>query len=361
MLKKKLPENLKNFIKKNKKVDLYKYIEFCLFNDLNGYYQKNNSIGKDFVTSPEISQIFGECIAFFLLYINELFSKDENKKIFELGPGNGTMINDILRIIQKHQKNYKNWEVILYEKSKKLSNIQKNKLTHHKSNGASISWTNKINVNPNGPIFFLCNEFFDALPIDQFKLENGELKLKKIYLKNSSKLSSLYTKTNKEIPKFYDKINNGDIIEVSNNLNKILKNVFKLLNKRNGVLVLFDYGPLNKKNIDTLQSINEKKKCGIFDAPCFSDITHHIDFQYIKSLAKKHNLECYGPMTQRKFLLTFGAKERFNILLKSTVNKNKHKEIIEGYNRIVSNSHMGELFKCIIFSSKSFILPKNLF
>lgn len=361
MLKKKLPENLKDFIKDNKKVSLYKYIEFCLFNNLNGYYQKNSSVGKDFVTSPEISQIFGECVAFFLLYISKLFSEDGNKKIFELGPGNGTMVNDILRIIQKYQKNYKNWEVILYEKSKKLSNIQKNKLTQHKSNGARISWTNRIHIKPKGPIFFLCNEFFDALPIDQFKLENGELKLKKIYLKNSNELSSFYTKTNKKVPKFYNNINNGDIIEVSNSLKNILTKVFELLNKRSGILVLFDYGPLNKKNIDTLQSINKKKKCGIFDAPCFSDITHHLDFQYIKSLAKIHNLKCYGPMTQRKFLLTFGANERFNILLKSTKNKNKQKKIIQSYNRIVSNSQMGQLFKCIIFSSKNFTLPKNLF
>ena len=361
MSRKKLPKNLLNFITRKKKVSLFKYIEFCLFNNVNGYYQKNNSVGKDFVTSPEVSQIFGECIAFFLLYVNKLFPTNINKKIFELGPGNGTMIKDILRTIKKNQKNYKNWEVILFEKSRKLSNIQKRNLFYHRSNGAKISWTNKINTNSKGPIFFLCNEFFDALPIDQFKFDKGEFKLKKVYLKNISELSSLYSKTKKKVPKFYKNVCNGDVIEVSKMLKEFLTKIFELLFNKNGIIILFDYGPMSKKNIDTLQSINNKKKCGIFEAPCFSDITHHLDFKYIKSLAQNYDLECYGPMTQRKFLLTFGAKERLNTLLNSSIAENKKKEIVQGFNRITSNDHMGELFKCIIFTSKNFALPKNLF
>ena len=97
-----VPEELKNLIKKKKSLSLSEYIEFCLYDIDNGYYQKRKVINKDFTTAPEISQIFGECIAIFFLYFFDAFKESSlTKTFFELGPGNGTLANDILRVIKK--------------------------------------------------------------------------------------------------------------------------------------------------------------------------------------------------------------------------------------------------------------------
>ena len=96
----KIPSNLRLFIKKKKSISIDEYINFCLFNDKNGYYQKQKSIGNDFTTSPEVSQIFGETIGFLLLYLKKI-NRIDCSKIIELGPGNGTLTSDILNIFKK--------------------------------------------------------------------------------------------------------------------------------------------------------------------------------------------------------------------------------------------------------------------
>ncbi len=351
---KKIPQNLIKLLKSKKKLNLSSYIEFCLFNNKNGYYQTKKSIGKDFITSPELNQIFGECISIFLVYVSNMVKCNKKKSIIELGPGNGTLARDIMSTLRKLNA-HNNWNYNLYEKSDRLKKVQKINLGEDCKDNSK--WIKNLNTKQDRPHFFICNEFFDALPIDQYKKENNEFKKKKIFLNSCNNLSSAFFKTKKKIQDYYKKINNEDIIEVSEKMENIIHRLFNVIKKKQGMIILFDYGPFNKKNMDTLQGIYKGKKCDILFSPCSSDITHHIDFKYLKSLALRYNLNVLGPITQRNFLLSMGADERMRILLNKEKNVKKQKKFLSSYKKLMDKDEMGELFKCIIFHTNRYKIP----
>ena len=346
----KIPFDLKLKLKKKGSLSLSEYINFCLYNPKRGYYRTQNSVGKDFTTSPEISQLFGECIGiFFLNSINNFFEKNEIS-FFELGPGQGSLSKDIIRVLnyKKHlKKKFHLIEIsdklILRQKKKLKDEIVKNK----------IFWRKNINLSKiNTPIFFYCNEFFDALPIDQFKKINNNWHEKLIFMRKDGKLSSYYKRTSKKIPMYYHYLKNDSVIEISKSYEKYLKKIFQYLEKFGGVFVIFDYGPYNKSFINTLQGIYNKNKCSIFEYPCESDITHHLDFNFIIELSKEFRVKHIGPISQREFLIKNGILERFKILVNSN-NLNKYGSLKKELDRLINPKEMGEIFKCLIFSNKN--------
>ena len=354
-----IPINLKEFISKNQSISIDQYINFCLFNKENGYYQKSNSVGSDFSTSPEISQIFGECIAFLFLYLRKINQSESTQKIVELGPGNATLVLDIINIINKKEK-LKDWNFLMVEKSANLRNRQKNKLLNLQKEGLRVSWNKNLQIkDEKRSIYFLCNEFFDALPINQFLYLNEKWIERKIALNTEGMLHFTFEETLKRIPQYYKKCANGSFIEHSNSSKKILDQIFSHISNFGGVFLLIDYGPYKKKRIDTLQAIYKKKKCNVLDYPCFSDITHHIDFEYIINLSKKFGLKYYGPVSQKTFLLKLGAFQRLKILIENSKNKKQQKDLLLGYKRVTDIEQMGELFKCLIFTNKNYKLPIN--
>ena len=347
-----IPTILKKKIIQSKGLSLYDYIDFCLYDKKLGYYQNLKNISNDFTTSPEISQVFGECIAIFFQYVLQSnFSNKNILRILELGPGNGTLSNDIVRVLSKK----KEIELYLFEISKELIKKQKLLLKKNYNFKINISWVEKINFINKKPTLFFCNEFFDALPIDQFKKESNSWKEKRIFIKNN-KLVDSFVKTKKTIPAFYKNTQNDNIIEYSKLTKKYASIIFNHIEKFGGLFLIFDYGPLKKKTISTIQSIHCKNKCGILDFPTFSDITYHVDFSFLINLSMKYNLKHFGPLTQNKFLNTFGIKERVTQLLKSTKNTDLKKKIHEDYMRLISEKSMGDLFKCLIFTNKNLSL-----
>jgi len=357
-----IPKNLLDLIRNEGSISISKYIDFCLYNSINGYYQKKKSVGFDFITAPEVSQIFGECVSIFFLYLLETFEKKVTSKIFvEFGPGNGTLVRDILRVLQINKK-IKKIDIILIEKSKKLRDKQKLELENlKKNNKIRLKWSEKLNIeNLNKPIFFYCNEFFDSLPTDQFYYENNILYERRIKLDCENEMKFIGEKTKKKINDFYGKVKDKLIFEYSRNTDHILKEIFKHISLNDGAFLIFDYGPFVKGANDSIQCIFNKQKCNLLDYPTKSDITHHIDFQYMKSIAKEFNLNCYGPISQRNFIINFGGYERLNTLISSSNREKRHSLKLE-FLRLTSPSEMGELFKCILFTSKNYKIPKQIF
>ena len=185
-----------------------------------GYYSTKNKIGLDgdFITSPEISQLFGECVSIFIASINERVGKIRD--FCELGPGNGTLIKDLSKNLNKLIKEELNF--FLFEKSNSLvKNIKKN------IKNVNISHLKKL-IFPPRPIFFIANEFFDALPINQFeKTSNGWLERRIDLVEGKLKL------TLKKNPffKFLEKQSKkGDVDEISPYTELYLKRIFSHLN-----------------------------------------------------------------------------------------------------------------------------------
>ena len=171
------------FLKNNTKIPLDSFIDKVLYDKNKGYYMNKNPIGNkgDFITSPNISIMFSEMIAIWLISFWEKIGCPKNINIVELGAGNGEMMLQILKTIEKFNKFKSSSNFIIYEKSPYLKKLQKNKIKFE-----NIKWINSLNKISKFPSIFIANEFFDALPIKQFVKKNNNWYEKYIINKDKS-------------------------------------------------------------------------------------------------------------------------------------------------------------------------------
>ena len=345
-----IPQELKKKLIKKNGISLSEYIDFCLYDKNHGYYENISRIGHDFTTSPEVSQLFGECISIFFLYLSNLNLFQDLNRIAEFGPGNGTLISDIIRSLNSYNK-LKKINISLFEKSKNLIKHQKQNLTNLNNTNIEITWLKKIESLDKNSYFIVCNELFDAFPINQYILRNNKLYERRVVYKNKELLFEEYPTSWKLLNKITE-LKDGDIIEHSCEMEKLISQIFNHLRLYGGAFLLFDYGPYQKANVSTVQAIFKKKKCCIFDHPSRADITHHINFERLKEISKEYKLFSIGPIPQSKFLNMFGINERLDSILKG-LSSNKIKKKLEGeFFKLTSQAEMGELFKCMLFTSK---------
>jgi cyclopropane-fatty-acyl-phospholipid synthase len=337
---------IKKKLESNNSISLSRFMNLCLYKKNIGFYEQN-IIGSHFLTSPEISQVFGECIALF--FLTTLSSLKLNNFI-ELGPGNGTLMVDIVRTFSNLSNEKFNF--FLYEKSNYLKKIQEDTLKDYHSEKSKIIQLNKLKLEKK-PYMFFCNEFFDALPINQYLKKEDNVYEKRIIFQEN-KPQFLYKKNN-DIK--FNNLSNGEIIEYSPLTNLYLRKIFKHIKNYGGALLIFDYGPFEKKLISTLQAIYKSEKCGIFDYPYNSDMTYHVDFNNIKKISKEYKLEYLGPITQKQFLFFYGINERtYNLSLK-TKSKQKRENLFSQFKRLTDPNGMGDLFKCVFITKNNMKLP----
>tara|TARA_B100000029_G_scaffold205554_1_gene203426 strand:+ start:513 stop:1577 length:1065 start_codon:yes stop_codon:yes gene_type:complete len=340
-----------NFLKEKKSIPLDQFINFALYNKKFGYYMKKNPFGKegDFITSPLISELFGEMLTVWCVAFWEHIGKPNKILLVELGPGDGSLCKDLLKTAKQFKNFYNSLEINLLEVSNKLKKIQKIKI-----NSKKVRWIKKIKEINYGPIIFLGNEFFDALPIKQIH------KRKKLFFEKYVTLSS----DNKKI-KFLNRKANDNLIKRIQDLNlvsvgntieypiealKFLKAISKKINKFEGGLLTFDYGYTIKKNQNTLQAIKKHKYLNPIYKPGNSDITSHVNFKLFKEILKKNNLDVKKITEQSEFLKKIGILERANILSKKMTFKEKA-NMFYRLKRLLNPQEMGDLFK-VIFAQK---------
>ena len=339
-----------DILKKKKSIPLDKFINFALYDKKFGYYMKKNPFGKegDFITSPLISNLFGEMLAIWCVAFWEHLGKPKKILLVELGPGNGTLCKDLLKTFMKFKNFYNSLEINLLEISDKLKKIQKLKINNKK-----VKWIKKINEVNWGPIIFVGNEFFDALPIKQIHKQKKLYFEKHIALSNNKKIRFLHKKANDSLVKRIQKlelISTGNTIEYPLVAIKFLKDIAKKIDKFNGGLITFDYGYIKNKNQNTLQSVKKHKYLGIPFIPGHSDITSHINFELFHKVLKKNNLKVKKIITQNEFLKKIGILERANIVSKKMTFKEKA-NMFYRLKRLLDPSEMGDLFK-VIFAHK---------
>lgn len=332
----------KNKIKKifkGESISLSRFMHKCLYDKDLGFYQ-NNKIGSHFTTSPEISQTFGECIAMFLFRVSNDFRVN---KFLELGPGNGTLMSDIIRTMSKISK--KKFLFYLYEKSSFLKKIQSKTLAKYNYNTTKIFNIQNLKLKKK-PYLFFCNEFFDALPLNQIVKKKDLLFEKRIKHTDGKFKWKEYLIENKNL----NFLSNGDVWEYSPLTNLYIKKILNHIKKFGGGFLVIDYGPYIKKNISTIQAIYKSKKCDILDYPFFSDITYHFDFLNLKKISEDFNLKFHGPINQRQFLYFNGINERINILINQTQDNTVKKKLSMQFQRLTDPLGMGELFKFVFIS-----------
>jgi len=272
---------------------------------------KKNPFGKDgdFITAPLISNLFGEMLAIWCVAFWEHIGKPRKILLVELGPGDGSLCKDLLKTFKQFKNFYNSLEINLLEISDKLKTIQKLKINNRK-----VKWIKKVKEINCGPIIFLGNEFFDALPIKQIYKKKKLFFEKYVALSNDNKkIRFLRKKANNSLIKRIQDLNLisvGNTIEYPIEALKFLEAIAKKINKFDGGLLTFDYGYTTKKNQNTLQSVKKHKYINLFSAPHHSDITSHLNFKLFHKILKKNNLNVEKITTQNEFL-----KNIFNIKL----------------------------------------------
>ena len=340
-----------NILKEKKSIPLDQFINISLYDKKFGYYMKKNPFGKegDFITAPLISNLFGEMIAIWCVAFWEYIGKPRKILLVELGPGDGSLCKDLLRTFRQFKNFYNSLEIILLEISDKLKTIQKLKINNRK-----VKWIKKVKEINCGPIIFLGNEFFDALPIKQIYKKKKLFFEKYVALSNDNKkIRFLHKKANNSLIKRIKNLNlisTGNTIEYPIEALKFLDIIAKKINKFDGGLLTFDYGYTAKKNQNTLQSVKKHRYTNIFLAPGHSDITSHINFKLFHKILKKNNLNVKKIVTQNEFLKKIGILERANILSEKMTFKAKA-NMFYRLKKLLDNKEMGSLFK-VLFAQK---------
>ena len=348
--------NLK-FFKKSKFLPVDIFFQNVLYDKKIGYYNTKQPFGEkgDFITSPKISKLFSEIIGIWIISTWQIFGKPKNFNIVELGPGDGSLTKVLLDVFENFPKFKSSSNIYLYETSNYLKNLQKKNIQSKK-----VKWINDFNIIKKGPIVFFGNEFFDAIPIKQFKRKNDSLYEKYYFLDKKNKIKETYkvaTKKNKNLIKSFKILNNLKFIEFPSlgflELNKIIKKI----SSRNGCLLLIDYGHLNPNNQNTLQSVMNHQKNNILNNLGIADITSHVNFKLLNEFLLKKNLKVKKIVTQKFFLESMGILERANILSKK-MKFSDQSNLYLRLKRLLNPKLMGNLFKVVLsyrFTSNKFL------
>ena len=313
---------------------------------------KKDPFGKkgDFITAPNVSRLFSEMIAIWIISFWKNLRAPKKFNLVELGAGNGEMMKIMLESFQNFPSFLKSCNFVIHEKSPTLIKLQKKKLSKYK-----ISWVSQINKIKKNPCIFIANEFFDAMPIKQFRKYKNIWYEKFVNFESLSKASFIEKKT--DIKKFEKKINfkiseNQDFIEYSETGLNYLKKISNIIKKNNGGILLIDYGNFDKKMKNTLQAVSNHKFANILENIGDSDITHNINFELFKKFTKRLGGLDNNLITQKNFLIKMGIKHRAESISKDK-DFSKKADIYYRLNRLIDEKQMGTLFKVMFIKNKN--------
>jgi len=326
---------IKERIREHGDITVAEYMQMCLLHPEYGYYTRRDPLGVngDFTTAPEISQIFGELLG---AWLGAQWQKQGKPAaiLLELGPGRGTLMADMLRATRKIKGFHESITVHLVEASPVLKQKQWAALA---GKHESINWHEDISTLPDAPIFFVANEFFDALPIHQYV--NGEER--RITLK-------------KEVLSF---TLDGEITERSPASLAVMRQLASRVSSGGAGLVV-DYGYTGGSRGDSLQAMKQHAYASVLDVPGEADITAHVDLDALGEVAKAAGAEVHGALPQGKFLLQIGASQRLMSLC-ATANETQKKELMSGFERLIAHEQMGELFKVLALVPRGAARPEG--
>jgi SAM-dependent MidA family methyltransferase len=326
----------------------------CLFDPIEGYYTTREPFGAagDFITAPEISQMFGELAAIWLYQAWSAIGRPKPLTLAEIGPGRGTLMKDMLRTFKRLDAAFLGETAFaMIEVSPRLAEIQKQTLSVV---DAKVSWHESLDTVPSGPLLIVGNELFDAVPIRQFVRKNGEWRERMVGLDGNGDLSFFAGAASLDrslLPLSAHDAPEGTIFEVAPARSALMDIIAARIAKDGGAGLFFDYGHLEPGVGDTLQAMKGHAYQDIFASPGEADLTSHVDFAALAAVARNHGLVA-SLATQGEFLLATGLLERAGGLGANADDATREK-ISGEVERLAGPDQMGALFKVLA------ILPGN--
>ncbi len=335
------------FFKHYKTLPADKFFKNVLYDYKFGYYSTKLPFGKkgDFTTAPKISHLFSEMIAIWIIATWELFGKPRRFNIVELGPGDGSLSKILIKTFMKFPEFNSIKKIFLYEESNFLKKIQKKNVSDK-----SVKWINNLNIIKEGPIIFFGNEFFDAIPVKQFKKINNSFFEKNYTLDKNFKIKEIFKKASKpdvKIIKSYKVLRNLKFVEFPKYGFKELEKIIKKISELKGCILLIDYGYLKPNNQNTLQSVIKHKKNNLLNNLGKADITSHVNFALLREFFQKKGLKIKDTISQKQFLENMGILDRAEIIARK-MKFTEQSDLYLRIKRLLSPNSMGSLFKVIL-------------
>ena len=359
-----LRERLIAKIKAEGPLSVAEYMTICLLDPVHGYYPTRDPLGSDgdFITAPEISQMFGEIIGLWCIQTWQDLGRPDTVQLIELGPGRGIMMSDILRAAQLDKEFLKAVQVTLIEASPALEAVQGKTLAEAP---CPISWAASLDKAPYGPSIIIGNEFLDCLPIRQFiqkdRFAGRAGWQERMVALDDGKLGfgvspAVISETvQAALPDAQEDAKTDDLLEVCPASAQIIDLIKARFDKDAGRALFIDYGPETTEFGDTLQALKRHEKVGVFSSPGNTDLTARVDFGALVELAAAIELSVTTPVTQREFLSKLGLEMRAVAL--SRAKPDSKDKIARQLHRLTAADEMGELFKAICFQSNGMELP----
>ncbi len=333
-------------------IPIDEFINLSLYDKKNGYYMKKNPFGKkgDFTTAPNISRLFSEMIAVWVVSFWQNLGSPKNFNLIELGAGNGEMMKVLIESFQNFPSFATACKIFIYEKSSTLIKIQKKKLKNNK-----INWSYDLSKLEKKPCIFIANEFFDSIAIKQFiKLENTWFER---FVKIKDKDNAFFLDKKIDMKKLEKKIKykisyKQNFIEYSEDGINYLRKISNIIKKNQGGILIIDYGYFENKMKNTLQAVSNHKYSNILENIGNSDITHNISFNFFKKIVKEIGGLNQLITNQKKFLTKMGIRQRAEIISKN-LTFSKKADLFYRLKRLIDEKQMGDHFKVMFIKNKN--------
>ena len=340
-----LKEKIVRLIRAQGPISIAQYMQIALGDPFHGYYIARDPFGRDFVTAPEVSQIFGELIGLFFVQAWEDRGRPATFRLVEFGPGRGTLMADMMRAAAKVRPDFvRAAKIALIETSPLLRSIQKTALHGH-----NAQWALRLSeIAGDAPCYIVANEFFDALPLRQFVLEEDGWH-ERMVAADGDKLVFMLTPDAQPLDVPRRGLGSGTVCEINGSAEATMAEIAGRVAESDGVALIVDYGYGRAGFGDTLQAVKANAYADPLAAPGEADLTAHVDFGALKETALRLGAHVAGPAAQGAFLDALGIRLRAD-RLKSAAPE-KAAEIDAAVERLTGETQMGTLFKAMGLSA----------
>ncbi len=362
-----LKDRIITHIKTSGPMSVASYMSWCLLDPTHGYYPTRDPLGVDgdFITAPEISQMFGEVLGLWLINVWRDMGKPKRVQLVEYGPGRGVMMSDMLRTARLDKDFFAAIDLNLIEMSSALEGKQAETLAKC---GVPVRWIERLEDVPAGPTIVIGNEYLDCLPVrqlimkDRFRGNSGwhermidvhpDNPVKLIFTASEAPISEVDQSL---LPAHIPDMKDGDLLEINPGLAQIVESLRIRFAQNSGAALFIDYGPAETELGDTFQALKKHEKVYPLDEPGHADLTARVDFAALGQWADKAGLTHYGPCPQGQFLSRLGIEVRAVSLSKSSPDAKV--KIARQLHRLTDGDDMGILFKAMAIQSPNLPAP----
>lgn len=345
-----LETRIAELIRETGPIDVATFMTLALGHPTLGYYHSMVQLGAegDFVTSPEVSQLFGELVGLGLAAAWQA-AGEPPAHLVELGPGNGTLLADLWRATRRVGGWHEALDIHLVETSAPLRARQQDRLAAL----PRVRWHDDLATLPDDrPLLVIANELFDALPVRQLILETDgwhEIRVDldpdgRLCLGRTEEPSALGVGLDGHVG--YAGLAPGSVIELAPAREAMMAELGLRLQRQGGLALIIDYGELEPEPGSTLQAVSRHRRVDPLTRPGEVDLTSRVAFGPLARVATSQGLSAYGPVPQGQYLTRLGADLRLEQLARHA-DPATAARLEAGHRRLTAADAMGELFKVL--------------